>query len=168
MNKLTFAIFIIACCGLVYSCGGNNKSSEKENSSDASMPAENSHESSNKSMTEIASDSKGVGPIEDFDLRPFDPQLAKKGADIFTNKCMVCHKVDTKLIGPALKGVTKIRTPEWILNMMLNPDGMLQNDPVAKKLLLEFNTPMNNQGLTKDDAEAVLEFLRQVDGAGSN
>jgi hypothetical protein len=68
------------------------------------------------------------------------------------------------LIGPGLKGITKIRTPEWIMNMITNPDQMTQQDPVAEALLVQFNhTQMTNQGLTDEEAREVLEFFRQND-----
>jgi hypothetical protein len=40
---------------------------------------------------------------------------------------------------------------------------MVQKDPMAKKLLMEFNgSPMANQNLTEDDARAVLEYFRTL------
>ena len=47
--------------------------------------------------------------------------------------------------------------------MILNPEEMTQKDPLAKELLIEFNgSPMANQGLTKEDARAVLEYFRTL------
>jgi hypothetical protein len=49
------------------------------------------------------------------------------------------------------------------MNMILNPDGMVKEDPVAKQLLMEYNgTPMANQNLTKEEARAVLEYFRTL------
>jgi hypothetical protein len=43
---------------------------------------------------------------------------------------------------------------------------MVKEDELAKALLVHYNNiPMNNQGLSKEEAIAVLEYLRQVDGA---
>jgi hypothetical protein len=67
------------------------------------------------------------------------------------------------MIGPALKGIYDRRTPEWVLNILLNTNEMLQKDPVAKALLKEYNNAlMINQNLTKDDAKAVAEYLRTL------
>ncbi len=60
-------------------------------------------------------------------------------------------------------GVTEKRKPEWIMNMILNPDGMLKDDEEAKKLLAEFAAPMANQNLTEEQARAILEYFRLKD-----
>lgn len=44
--------------------------------------------------------------------------------------------------------------------MILDPDTMLQEDPVAIALLEEYIAPMANMGLTEDEAREVLEYLR--------
>ena len=45
----------------------------------------------------------------------------------------------------------------------LNPEEMVNNDPIAKKLLVEFNgAPMANQNLTEDEARAVVEYFRTL------
>jgi cytochrome c1 len=47
--------------------------------------------------------------------------------------------------------------------MILNPEEMVNNDPIAKKLLVEFNgAPMANQNLTDDEARAVVEYFRTL------
>ena len=49
------------------------------------------------------------------------------------------------------------------MNMILNPDVMVQEDPIAKKLLMENNgSPMANQNLTNEEARAVLEYFRTL------
>lgn len=89
--------------------------------------------------------------------------MATKGEDIFKKMCTACHRVDKKFIGPAPTGILERRTPEWIMNMILNPEEMVQNDPLAKELLIEFNgSPMANQNLTEDEARAVLEYFRTL------
>jgi mono/diheme cytochrome c family protein len=64
---------------------------------------------------------KGVGPIKEVKLGPVDPAMAKAGAAVFEQKCSACHKFDERYVGPALKGVTQRRTPEYIMNMILDP-----------------------------------------------
>ena len=47
--------------------------------------------------------------------------------------------------------------------MILNPEVMVKEDPVAKALLIEFNgSPMANQGLTEDEARKILEYFRTL------
>jgi len=46
------------------------------------------------------------------------------------------------------------------MNMVLNPQGMVEKHPVTKKLLGEFFVQMPNQQLTQDEARTVVEYLR--------
>ncbi len=117
---------------------------------------------SEKPKEEAVSD-KGIGPITEVKLGPIDQNLVKKGKEIFDSKCASCHKLEEKYVGPPLKGVTKRRKPEWIMNMILNPSEMEQKDPVAKQLLSEYLTQMTFQNVSQDDARAILEYLRSVD-----
>ena len=49
------------------------------------------------------------------------------------------------------------------MNMILDPEGMVIKDPLAKDLLIEFNgAPMANQSLTEEDARSVLEYFRTI------
>lgn len=102
----------------------------------------------------------GIGPISAFTLDAVDPALAATGEEVFTVKCSACHKMSERYVGPALGDVTTRRSPAYIMNMILNPEGMVQRHPEARKLLAEFMTPMANQNLTEEEARAVLEFLR--------
>lgn len=107
---------------------------------------------------------KGVGPIKSVDLAAeIDQSLAAHGADVFKQMCTACHRPDKKFIGPSPAGILERRTPEWVMNMILNPNEMVQNDPLAKELLIEFNgSPMANQNLSEEDARAVLEYFRTL------
>ena len=79
-------------------------------------------------------------------------------------KCASCHKLDDKLVGPPLKDVTKRRKPEWILNMILNPEQMTKENAAAKQLLGQYLTQMTFQNVSINDAYAILEYLRVQDG----
>ena len=103
---------------------------------------------------------KGVGPVTSITLGEIDPALVEQGKVLFTSKCSACHKIDKRFVGPPLKGVTEKRTPEWIMNMILNPDKMVVENEEAKKLLAEFLSPMANQSLKEEEARAILEYLR--------
>jgi len=47
------------------------------------------------------------------------------------------------------------------MNMILNPEEMIQKDPIAKQLLIDSNgAPMANQNLTEDEARSILEYFR--------
>lgn len=106
----------------------------------------------------------GVGPIKKLELKPVDKSMADKGKVLFDAKCVACHKFDVKVVGPPLNGVTKRRKPEWIMNMILNPEQMTKENMVAKQLLGEHLTQMTFQNVTQDEARAMLEYFRVNDG----
>jgi len=96
---------------------------------------------------------------------PLNEQWVADGKSIYDVKCSSCHKLtDEKLVGPGWKGVTKRRSPEWIINMVTNVDMMLEKDPVAQRLLEDCLVRMPNQNLNRDEARKVLEFQRKNDG----
>ncbi|MCG8307430.1 MAG: cytochrome c [Cytophagales bacterium] len=105
---------------------------------------------------------KGLGPIKHVELGEIDPELAKKGEEIYVLKCTACHAPDKEKLGPAPTGIMERRTPEWIMNMILNPEEMAMKDPIGRGMLVKYNTVMANQGLTEEDARAVLEYFRTL------
>lgn len=142
-------LFIFAF--ITYSCGNNSKSSS-------------STERTNQSV-EKKSDPKGVGEIRNVTLtNPLEENMYKKGKSIVDMKCASCHKLtDMRVVGPGFSGVTNRRRPEWIMNMITNTEVMLDEDPVAQKLLEQCLMRMPNQGLSVGDARDVLEYLRLND-----
>lgn len=107
--------------------------------------------------------SKGIGTVKEIKLESIDATLAEKGKGLFDTKCVACHKFDMKLIGPPLKGITSRRTPEWTMNMMLNPIEMAQTDTIAKSVFEVLKVQIVPQGLNQDDARSIFEYLRQMD-----
>lgn len=106
----------------------------------------------------------GIGPVKEVKLDPqINQTLAATGKQLFDVKCVACHKIDEKLVGPALKDVTKRRKPEWIMNMILNPEQMTKENPTAKTLLAQHLIQMTFQNVTQDDARAILEYFRSND-----
>lgn len=107
---------------------------------------------------------KGIGPVTTVSFAAeIDNDLAAEGENIFIAKCSACHKPNKKYIGPAMADIYDRRTPEWTMNMILNPDGMVKDDPIAKQLLIEYNgTPMANQNLTVEEARAIVEYFRTL------
>lgn len=103
---------------------------------------------------------KGIGPIKDLKLGEIDKNMAAEGQALFQRKCMTCHRLDSKMIGSALRGITQRRTPEWIMNMMLNPDGMIENNKAAKELFEELKVKMNPKDVNEVEARKILEYLR--------
>ena len=158
------SIFIIL---LIVSCGGDEKKKESSKVKIKSQTTEkkaDTKKATTKPSETIDLTNKGVGPITSLTLpAEIDQAMVTKGADVYKKMCTACHKVGKKFIGPAPNGVLKRRTPEWVMNMILNPEEMVSKDPLAKSLLMEFNgAPMANQNLTEEDARAVLEYFRTL------
>lgn len=164
--KSTLKLLVLFLSLAIISCGGEEKKEEKEKvqlkkqtTTKKVEPAANT-----KASETIDLSNKGVGPITSLALpAEIDQAMAAKGKEVFDKMCTACHRPDKKFIGPAPTGLLKRRSPEWIMNMILDPEGMVKNDPLAKALLIEFNgSPMANQNLTEDEARAVLEYFRTL------
>ncbi len=113
----------------------------------------------------ISLQNKGIGPIDSVKINEeIDVEMASRGNVLYEQKCKACHKVGETFIGPPPNGILKRRAPEWVMNMMLNPEEMLQKDSLAKALFMEFNGQMmTNQQLTVEEARAILEYFRTLD-----
>jgi mono/diheme cytochrome c family protein len=107
----------------------------------------------------------GVGPIDSVAIgAEIDEEMARMGGEVYSRKCTACHKVGSTFIGPPPNGILKRRTPEWVMNMILNPEEMLQKDSLAKALFMEFNGQlMTNQQVTVEEARAMVEYFRTLD-----
>lgn len=165
--KVTLKIITVLFVSLLISCGGKEEKKEETFSYQKKAPTEKKE--TPKTETVKASErvdltNKGVGPITSLELpAEINETMAAKGADVFKKMCTACHRTDKKFIGPAPTGILKRRAPEWVMNMILNPEEMIQNDPLAKELLIEFNgSPMANQNLTEEEARAILEYFRTL------
>ena len=107
---------------------------------------------------------KGGGPITSVNVTgTINQSMADQGEVTFNSICSACHKLDQRFIGPALIGVTKRRTPEWIMNMIMNPEQMVKKNAQAKQLHMEYASPMVNQGLTETETRSILEYFRSND-----
>jgi len=165
--KTTLKLMTLLFAFLVISCGGKEeKKEEKFSYSKKSTKTETVDKKEEKvpASKRVDLTNKGVGPITSVDLAAdIDQSMATHGQDVFKKMCTACHRPDKKFIGPAPTGILERRTPEWVMNMILNPEEMVKNDPLAKDLLIEFNgSPMANQNLSEEDARAVLEYFRTL------
>lgn len=115
-----------------------------------------------KSFSQDTLSDKGIGPVKSVTLGPVDEELAEVGKATFQAKCSACHKIEERYVGPALSGVTKRRSPEWIMNMILNPQEMTQKNQIAQDLFGEYLVQMTFQNVSEKDARAILEYFRKV------
>jgi len=150
LSTLMMAVFILSCTGK------KQPSNLRENRASNNKPV---------SFEQAVKDwriNKGVGPIDQVDLGTIDPQLVSKGQEAFDNNCTACHLPYKEKIGPALVGITERRTPEWIMNMILNPVEMVKTDPICLGLLAQYNAVMADQNLDQEEARAILEYFRTL------
>lgn len=153
------SLFVLACGG-----DGSTESNQSDNAGSAAKTETAAPESNVPASQRVDLNNKGVGPVTSVTLNDdIDRKLAVEGKKVFDQMCMACHKPDTRLIGPAPKDILERRTPEWVMNMILNPEVMVKEDPLARDLLMEFNgSPMSNQGLNEEEARAILEYFRTL------
>ncbi len=155
--KISKLIIPALSLSLLFSCGGN--------SNDSSSDGPKTPPKSMIADEVDPMDNIGVGPITEAITLPetIDEALVAEGKEVYEAMCTACHKPDKKFVGPAPAGIMDRRNPTWIMNMILDPEKMTKEDPIAKKLLIEYNgAPMANQGLTQEQARAILEYFRTL------
>ena len=156
-------IFLLLAISIFISCGSKE---EKKKGFEYNLTQKEVKKSTTVGGSEVPVDlsNKGIGPIETVDFsNPIDLEMVTLGENAFKQKCMACHMANRKLIGPAMSGVYERRSPEWVINLLLNPTQMLKEDTVANALLKEYNNVMMlNQNLTQDEARAIAEYLRTL------
>ena len=153
---------LLALSVVLFSCG---ESPKKEESKGFEMSRTKTQASASESAgVPVDLGNKGIGPISSYSFSPeINTALSEQGKDIYNSKCTACHMANQRMIGPALSGVYERRSPEWVLNLLLNTDEMLKKDPITIALLKEHNNAiMNNQNLSEDEAKAVAEYLRTL------
>lgn len=135
----------------VASCGGNGDSSSGD------TPA--AQEEQELSAFELE---HGIGPITArLDISDdIDEDLRLRGQNIYEMKCEMCHNMEGRMVGPELGNVMDRRSPEFVMNMILNPGEMANDHPVGQELLQEHMTVMPFQNVKEDDARAIVEYLR--------
>ncbi len=104
----------------------------------------------------------GIGPVtERIEIDDeIDQELVTKGRNIYEMKCEMCHNMEGRMVGPQLGDVMEHRSPEFVMNFILNPSGMTREHPVGQELLQEYMTSMPFQNVKEDEARAIVEFLR--------
>ena len=165
--KITLKLMAVLFVTLLISCGGKEEKkkegfSYQKKATTEKTTAPKAEKVPASKRVDLAN--KGVGPIKSVNLSDeIDQDMASHGAEIYKKLCTACHRAEKKFIGPAPKGILERRSPEWVMNIILDPEGMVKNDPLARELLIEFNgSPMANQNLSEEDARAVLEYFRTL------
>ncbi len=149
-TRNTFIAIVVAAAFV--GCGGEKPAGEAE----ASTGTETI-------VKEKPSKDIGVGPVTELILpETIDETMAEAGKEKFETLCSACHKLDKRFIGPEMNGIMDRREPEWVMNMILNPDEMVKENEAARQLLMEYSAPMANQNLTEEEARSVVEYFRTL------
>ncbi|MDD3722276.1 MAG: c-type cytochrome [Lutibacter sp.] len=85
------------------------------------------------------------------------------GEKLFKSVCAACHKLDAKLVGPALLGVTERRDQAWLISWIKDSPGMIKSgDKLAIQVFEENNKlPMTpNPQLSDQDIIDILEYTK--------
>jgi len=87
------------------------------------------------------------------------------GEEIFQSNCTGCHTIGKgNSVGPDLSGVTIRREENWLIRQIKDPDGLVEEkDPVALQLLKEFNMPMVALGLSDEEINEIILYLKNFD-----
>jgi len=155
MKKVSKVLVLMLGVIFLYNCGGTGEQ-KQPGGTEKSAPAAQIN-------PDNPMNNKGIGPVRKLVLEEINPAMVAEGEQIYKEKCLACHKPQDKFVGPAPKGILDRRSPEWIMNMILNPEEMVKSDPIAKQLLVAYNlAPMANQHLTEEQARKVLEYFRTL------
>jgi mono/diheme cytochrome c family protein len=88
---------------------------------------------------------------------------AANGEKLFKSVCAACHKLDKKLVGPALQGITEKREQEWLIAWIKDSPGMIKSgDKLAIQVFEENNKlPMTaNPQLSDQDIIDILAYTK--------
>ena len=148
-----FKNFLIILFAFTFlSCGGDSNSDKQ--------PA-------NKKNTSGLPDwefENGFGPVKKkLNLMALDKSMSAEGEKIFESKCAACHKLDERYVGPAQRDVLRRVTPEFFMNMVLNPEENIEKHPHTKVMLAQYMQKMTNQNINLEDARKLLEYFRMLD-----
>jgi mono/diheme cytochrome c family protein len=110
-----------------------------------------------------------------------EPAAISAGKQIFDANCKTCHRVDKKLVGPALAGVyDRAPSMQWIKDFIHNSQAVIASgEPYAVKLYNDYNKVqmtsftslkdadiMNVLAYIKSEAEKPATTATQAPGAG--
>jgi mono/diheme cytochrome c family protein len=161
MKRTLVALLALACAVALVSCGQKAADSGSSPSS-SSTPSASSGTASTPSSGPAAVSQYDSGPRAGES--PVNAALVAQGAKLFKDKgCSACHGFGKRLTCPDLQGVSMRRTTTWMENQILHPDVMVKEDPIAHDLFAKFMLQMPKQGLTADEASAVIEFFKDSD-----
>ena len=90
-----------------------------------------------------------------------DEAVISQGEELFKGNCTACHKINERLVGPALRDVTERREIDWLLTYVKNPQKMISNgDPIAVELYEEYQVVMTSFPFSDDQILSLLSYIK--------
>ncbi|MSP84566.1 MAG: c-type cytochrome [Flavobacteriaceae bacterium] len=87
-----------------------------------------------------------------------------KGKDLFNSQCAACHKLDAKMTGPALRGISSRLTNEWLYKWIRNSQELIKSgDAEAVRVSKEYNGSVMNAfpQLTNADIDNIIAYTSE-------
>ncbi len=87
---------------------------------------------------------------------------AQEGADLFAKSCKACHTIGGgRLVGPDLKGITKLRDNDWLVTFIQSSVKMIKSgDADAVAIAKEYNNmPMPDVAYSPAQIGQILAFI---------
>lgn len=86
------------------------------------------------------------------------------GKKLFDKQCAGCHTIGGgDGGGPDLKGVTSLRSHEWLESIIIEPNKLTTNkDPVQAELVKKYGYEMPNLGIGHEDALKIIIYLKEA------
>lgn len=160
MNFLKRLCFVLPMVFFM-ACKGPHKKSGRDAVDTAVTPRQ--MDSAKTTMDEMPDKAKtGIGPIKHKVVlgEQINQTMADKGKKLFNNKCSGCHSIHESAVGPALGGVLEERSPQWVMNMILNPEEMIEKNPQVQAMKAQYEAKMVDLDLSKREAREIVEYLR--------
>lgn len=91
-----------------------------------------------------------------------DPALVSQGESLFKGNCTVCHAINEKVIGPALRNVHERQDEEWIKAFIKNSSKVIASgDEYAVNLYNEYNqTQMTSFAFSDEELNSLIAYIK--------
>lgn len=88
-----------------------------------------------------------------------------EGKTIFNSRCASCHNVNKQVTGPALAGVDKRRSIDWIIGFVHSSQNLVKNgDKDAVALFAQFNQIVmpDHPDLTDVQIKSIVDYIKSA------
>ncbi len=82
------------------------------------------------------------------------------GQQVFEKNCLVCHSLDQKIIGPALRGIVTRKSKKWFTSWVHHPQKLIDTNEEAAKLYREYMELQHPSfAFTDEQMKALIDFV---------